>query len=887
MKTFEGKIKINGKNTLNNTSNYSIIYDNIIGFDFLNESYKTKNKNIKIVFGDGSYETINFNKNNKMLSGRELLLINKQTVKINVLLMGDKYYIHDVINIENDDDFISSMPKTKYGIMDYKHLLALQKLQILFGLKDSTAKKLVNKIHNAGFDKLKNEVTFKLLIKGNEEHLNDLLKNPYRLLQVKGIGIETTNRIADFLRIPKTDKMRVYYNMIYNEKGTMISKKILSEINPDVKDKMIGEGMILNTGEIIERVNEEIELSEIINSITNQRRAPMTKSTRSTLNKKQVRALNKALKYNFLLITGEGGTGKTYTVCKIIDELKLNDKSVIITSTSHKSLLKYRMKYVNCNVPDNEDSFSEGHNKEENDFELVPDGDIDIAVAAKINIKKGTYKKADTLIIDEVSMFGVTDLVNTLRNVEFNSLIIIGDPNQLPSISYGNTLGDIFNSVDGKYAVKLTEQKRTNNKISKKIKKMLRDKTHKCLKKQKNKILNTITKLGMESTNPKAILNVVTKYYKMMENKYGRENTFVISYKNDSVHLINNYISESIHEDWLSHQSNEKGATEESINIKINDNVFQNIQFGIKMEYCVGDRVKIIENGIKDADGEDKIQPYYNNQFGILTSFEEKNGNTFVSVTSEGRTIDDIPADHITHGWAATCHSFQGSESTGIIVYCDTVSDVKWLYTALSRGKSSVIVIYTDLKTSSSDTLSCSLSRSEKRLTTLKDKIQNKDTNYINVSSNKKDYTKQENESEEDDKDNLVIKNEDNERKIIVRKRKRYTPAEREKTFIKYFGNVAKAKCPNCDYYTISIGRFHMGHIEAHAKGGSGELDNIVPLCSPCNQSIGTDKVNMDNIDKNIKKYRDECDEDITLQSMESEFSKLRKKGKSKRKKSH
>ena len=40
----------------------------------------------------------------------------------------------------------------------------------------------------------------------------------------------------------------------------------------------------------------------------------------------------------------------------------------------------------------------------------------------------------------------------------------------------------------------------------------------------------------------------------------------------------------------------------------------------------------------------------------------------------------------------------------------------------------------------------------------------------------------------------------------------------------------------------------------------------------PCNQSIGTDKVNMDKINENIKNIGD-CDgEEITLQSFESEF---------------
>ena len=61
----------------------------------------------------------------------------------------------------------------------------------------------------------------------------------------------------------------------------------------------------------------------------------------------------------------------------------------------------------------------------------------------------------------------------------------------------------------------------------------------------------------------------------------------------------------------------------------------------------------------------------------------------------------------------------------------------------------------------------------------------------------------------------------------------------------KYIGNNnPEAKCYSCRHERIDIRNFHCGHVLAEAKGGSCTIDNLRPICAPCNGSMGTQSMN-------------------------------------------
>jgi len=58
-----------------------------------------------------------------------------------------------------------------------------------------------------------------------------------------------------------------------------------------------------------------------------------------------------------------------------------------------------------------------------------------------------------------------------------------------------------------------------------------------------------------------------------------------------------------------------------------------------------------------------------------------------------------------------------------------------------------------------------------------------------------------------------------------------------------HFGNSGEGKCYVCGR-TIYIDDFQAGHIIAVAKGGENSVDNIRPICKPCNVGMGTMDLN-------------------------------------------
>ena len=62
----------------------------------------------------------------------------------------------------------------------------------------------------------------------------------------------------------------------------------------------------------------------------------------------------------------------------------------------------------------------------------------------------------------------------------------------------------------------------------------------------------------------------------------------------------------------------------------------------------------------------------------------------------------------------------------------------------------------------------------------------------------------------------------------------------RQSVWNKYCGDCYNKKCLCCNTNEISVFNFECGHILSKKKGGNISIDNIVPICSFCNRSMGT-----------------------------------------------
>lgn len=74
------------------------------------------------------------------------------------------------------------------------------------------------------------------------------------------------------------------------------------------------------------------------------------------------------------------------------------------------------------------------------------------------------------------------------------------------------------------------------------------------------------------------------------------------------------------------------------------------------------------------------------------------------------------------------------------------------------------------------------------------------------------------------------------------KKKKPIPVALREQVWLKQMGRVFEGKCPTtwCTN-NITVFDFQSGHNIPESKGGPTKLDNLIPLCSRCNLSMGND----------------------------------------------
>jgi 5-methylcytosine-specific restriction endonuclease McrA len=96
------------------------------------------------------------------------------------------------------------------------------------------------------------------------------------------------------------------------------------------------------------------------------------------------------------------------------------------------------------------------------------------------------------------------------------------------------------------------------------------------------------------------------------------------------------------------------------------------------------------------------------------------------------------------------------------------------------------------------------------------------------------------------------------EKGIVIRRPKNTAPKKatipkkiREDAWNTHVGmNKKSALCICCRTSEIDVFNFHAGHVKSEANGGVVNVDNIRPVCSSCNQSMGTQ-----NMDEYVRTY--------------------------------
>lgn len=75
----------------------------------------------------------------------------------------------------------------------------------------------------------------------------------------------------------------------------------------------------------------------------------------------------------------------------------------------------------------------------------------------------------------------------------------------------------------------------------------------------------------------------------------------------------------------------------------------------------------------------------------------------------------------------------------------------------------------------------------------------------------------------------------------IAKKKQKIPSKVRTDIWATYIGShIAEHKCICCKRVTIKQTDFEVGHVISEAMGGTLEINNLRPICSVCNKSMGS-----------------------------------------------
>lgn len=145
----------------------------------------------------------------------------------------------------------------------------------------------------------------------------------------------------------------------------------------------------------------------------------------------QKKAIKSALDNGLLILTGGPGTGKTTTLNAIIRILKRKGGKVLLAAPTGRAAKR----------------MSEITNEDAKTIHRLLEVKWDNENRSFFNKNEKNLLECDALILDELSMVDISLFEGALRALPLGCrLIMVGDPDQLPSVGAGNVLGDLISS---------------------------------------------------------------------------------------------------------------------------------------------------------------------------------------------------------------------------------------------------------------------------------------------------------------------------------------------------------------------------------------------------------------------------------------------------------
>lgn len=523
-----------------------------------------------------------------------------------------------------------------------------------------------------------NSLAIKIYKEYGERSISIIKKNPYRLAEdIVGIGFGKADEAARRLGFSKESELRSQNGILYSLKDFLDEGHVYAERDQLVirtqKLLNVGEAIILNAlsaliaqKKVIEddgaiylpaffyaekktaKLLVDIAMAENPTRDKDVDIEEIQKMTQIIYDETQANAIQMAIRSKVMILTGGPGTGKTTTIKGILQFLQTLNLKILQAAptgraakrmeetTGLKSETIHRLLEYNPN---------EGFCRNESN---PLDGDV--------------------LIVDEASMLDAMLMYSLVKAIpKTMKLIIIGDVDQLPSVSAGNVLKDLIDSE--------------------------------CFPVVQ---LNTVHRQGSDSGIIDAAYRIHKGEYPLLKNK-GSKDFFFIT-ENDPVRaaeVIVDLVKDRLPKHYglvpeeiqvlTPMRRGAVGATELNIQLQaaLNHHTVCIKHNGVS--FYQGDKVMQIKN--------DYDRNIFNGDIGFVESLNLEDGELTVRFGNQHVKYTMSELDGLVHAYATTIHKAQGSEYPVVVMPVlmnhQIMLERNLIYTGITRAKKMLIMIGT------------------------------------------------------------------------------------------------------------------------------------------------------------------------------------------------
>ena len=524
-----------------------------------------------------------------------------------------------------------------------------------------------------------------LIVWGDKAQMK-IKRNPYILTELRGVGFATADKIAHEIGVKENSRRRhaaavthaldsLHASQGHTSIGADMlaaeSAKLVGQLREDAIEFVARVGRTAETrpGQVSRPSIHDAERKAFERILAASRNKPTSelRVQAGDMNVGQARAAAGLTGSCAAILTGGPGTGKTYTIARIVRAAQEAHLTVELCAPTGKAAKQMSQALGGYPARTIHSLLEPSYDEDSGQFRFSRRAAFPI--------------EADIVIIDEFSMVDV-NLANSLidaipsayrENQEHRTrIIIVGDRHQLPSVGPGALLRDLI--AAGVPTYELTEIMRNAGRIVRACHQIKAGQVPTPnLGRVDFELGENWRHVPCDSTEEVREIIEAILLSKMQELGFTPTDAQIVSSLNESGPLSVRAL-------------NELGKS--VINPSAQDNTLLE----------VGDRIVRTKNGRADDYQSSQVHVVANGDIGYIRRIDNK--GYVVEFQNPTRVVRLSKSEaYIQHAYCLTCHKMQGSESPLVIIplhrstIANQVVNREWLYTAFSRAKKLLITV--------------------------------------------------------------------------------------------------------------------------------------------------------------------------------------------------